>query len=859
MGGKIVALAALLLVAAEKVNESLVVLRDAYSGSKEKDTIYQCVIREALSLGRRDTSPSRTAKRNCTPPAKVESDMKRKLLLCEIELLLMFGAGDGAQNGCGDMKLTSSLIRAIKARDEAVIELLLKSNMDVNDVDAEGNSALHWCLRMSWSSYSQQIKIILLLLKHGARVNQKDKLELTAFHIAAANGNAQALQVLLLLDRDGINYKTIMKETPLFFAVKNDHIDCAELLQRWGANNEVLNLRRERPIDLAKSQDMRFILNTTYITLMSGTSPVKQKRTPRFQGDEVIFDTWETLLTMADEDSCTERTNTSQKKEICKYFESSGGCVRGPKCFFAHGEEELQQMKPGMHHIHSPSTEKLKRKIFVGGLPPQLDSDSLGKFFENQFGSVEDAHVVRIRAGDELHSRGFGFVTFKHEKSVSEAVQAHYVTIMSKQIEIKSAVGRWDESLKLSPQQLHQEPNDQFHQPLETSTEMTAEEMPRRKSLKSVEEAKADQISWVNKLLHGQLKTCSDCQPFVSPISDSHSIPVWLRTFKKWLPRFLEEVSKKPKEGEYPLSSLKADFRAAFGLELDHASVGYPKLSEFIKSFPDLCRMKVMPVGGSGSPNHMVLMPCLPRPGWKLLQQLIARCLPSDDNTDTNSNDPKYPQDLSNSRDNVSISSGEVNPSKIVPPENSAPKGTLPVPQLQFLNSENRLTQPKLCTEKKSQTENANDERAGTQGSNDRKFSHIGRHSVLEALIRNRNNSSFFLREFDFYHNYKESINQGKCFWCNQPKLLWANFPCQHLLWCSDCKKEAARAAGDCDHRCVVCDEKVQGFILPTLNRYPQSLHGKILENEKFRPFDPSHIQIASKKDSPLVARPLHA
>ena len=91
--------------------------------------------------------------------------------------------------------------------------------MDVNDADAEGNSALHWCLRMSWSSSSQQIKslslspymkffvfsltydcllvarIIWLLLKNGARVNQKDKLELTAFHIAAANGNAQALQV----------------------------------------------------------------------------------------------------------------------------------------------------------------------------------------------------------------------------------------------------------------------------------------------------------------------------------------------------------------------------------------------------------------------------------------------------------------------------------------------------------------------------------------------------------------------------------------------------------------------------------------------------------------------------------------
>lgn len=54
-----------------------------------------------------------------------------------------------------------------------------------------------------------------------------------------------AFQVLLLEDPDVVNYNTEMKETPLFFAVKNDHFDCAELLLRWGANSEVLNLRLE--------------------------------------------------------------------------------------------------------------------------------------------------------------------------------------------------------------------------------------------------------------------------------------------------------------------------------------------------------------------------------------------------------------------------------------------------------------------------------------------------------------------------------------------------------------------------------------------------------------------------------------
>jgi ankyrin repeat protein len=41
-----------------------------------------------------------------------------------------------------------------------IIELLLKTNIDVNDIDAEGNSALHWSLKAS----PQQMKSLSLSL-----------------------------------------------------------------------------------------------------------------------------------------------------------------------------------------------------------------------------------------------------------------------------------------------------------------------------------------------------------------------------------------------------------------------------------------------------------------------------------------------------------------------------------------------------------------------------------------------------------------------------------------------------------------------------------------------------------------------
>ena len=87
VAGRVVALAAILVVAAEKINESILEFRDADSGSKEKMTIYECMIREALSLGRATSSVKES-----------EDSLKRKFLLFEIELLQLFGVV--AQSHC---------------------------------------------------------------------------------------------------------------------------------------------------------------------------------------------------------------------------------------------------------------------------------------------------------------------------------------------------------------------------------------------------------------------------------------------------------------------------------------------------------------------------------------------------------------------------------------------------------------------------------------------------------------------------------------------------------------------------------------------------------------------------------------
>lgn len=128
MEGHVVALAALLIVAAERVKESVMVLHDAELGFKGKATIYDCVIREALSLGRATpTTQSRMVKRSCTL-SKSESAMKRRLLLCEIELLQLFGAAAAAagvdHSDCTEKKVTSPLIFATQVSVEYSIFLV---------------------------------------------------------------------------------------------------------------------------------------------------------------------------------------------------------------------------------------------------------------------------------------------------------------------------------------------------------------------------------------------------------------------------------------------------------------------------------------------------------------------------------------------------------------------------------------------------------------------------------------------------------------------------------------------------------------------------------------------------------------
>jgi RNA recognition motif-containing protein len=92
-----------------------------------------------------------------------------------------------------------------------------------------------------------------------------------------------------------------------------------------------------------------------------------------------------------------------------------------------------------------PPGKRDGRKLFIGGLPPDVTDDEFRAFFE-QYGAVIDSVVMIDR--ETLRSRGFGFVTFKHRSTTNEVLKSDpeakngvaKVVMRGKTCEVKVAV-----------------------------------------------------------------------------------------------------------------------------------------------------------------------------------------------------------------------------------------------------------------------------------------------------------------------------------------------------------------------------------------------------------------------------------
>lgn len=118
---------------------------------------------------------------------------------------------------------------ALKARDIARADALLKQKADVNAAQADGTTALHWAV------YWDDVPMVERLLAAGARVDVANRYRESPLSLAAANADPRLIEALL---KAGANVKTTSGEgeTVLMTAARTGNLQAVKTLIAHGAD-----------------------------------------------------------------------------------------------------------------------------------------------------------------------------------------------------------------------------------------------------------------------------------------------------------------------------------------------------------------------------------------------------------------------------------------------------------------------------------------------------------------------------------------------------------------------------------------------------------------------------------------------
>jgi ankyrin repeat protein len=131
------------------------------------------------------------------------------------------------------------LLDAVKAGNREAVRALLKrptAANDVNAVEPDGTTALHWAVRAEDGDTAQ------LLLRAGAKPNVANRYGVTPISLAAANANAALVEMLLAAGADA-NTSLPHGETVLMTAARTGNPEAVKALLMHGAN---VNAKEDR-------------------------------------------------------------------------------------------------------------------------------------------------------------------------------------------------------------------------------------------------------------------------------------------------------------------------------------------------------------------------------------------------------------------------------------------------------------------------------------------------------------------------------------------------------------------------------------------------------------------------------------
>ena len=129
------------------------------------------------------------------------------------------------------------LITASRAENLNEVQRLLASGADVDQLQGDGSTALHW------AAHRNNAELAQLLVGGNANVNLANELGATPLWLAAMNGSAGMVKLLLEAGADP-NLSLKMGETPLMTASRTGSLDAVALMLAAGADINKAELER---------------------------------------------------------------------------------------------------------------------------------------------------------------------------------------------------------------------------------------------------------------------------------------------------------------------------------------------------------------------------------------------------------------------------------------------------------------------------------------------------------------------------------------------------------------------------------------------------------------------------------------
>ncbi|XP_051248541.1 ankyrin repeat and SOCS box protein 15b isoform X1 [Dicentrarchus labrax] len=190
-------------------------------------------------------------------------------LLENVKMLLQHGTSPHNTNSRNE----SPLLIAVRQKSYNMVLSLIMSGAFVEQVCLTKWTAMHEAAKVGCPA------ILMLLLRHGAKVTARDGHGVTPLGIAAEHGNAEALDILIQHGGD-VNAQARNGDTVLYDAAGSGNLDCIELLLEHGANPNVASYACQLPIHRAAYEGHILALRTLI--------PITTKRAIRLSGQDPV-------------------------------------------------------------------------------------------------------------------------------------------------------------------------------------------------------------------------------------------------------------------------------------------------------------------------------------------------------------------------------------------------------------------------------------------------------------------------------------------------------------------------------------------------------------------------------------------